>query len=57
MKREPMVFGSRARILDFARTNRLPSSFDVGSEVVREGGLISYGPVFTPLVRADEVFE
>ena len=42
---EPMMAENRKRILAFARANRLPSSFDVGREVVREGGLISYGPV------------
>jgi putative ABC transport system substrate-binding protein len=42
---EPMMAENRTRILEFARANRLPSSFDVGREMVREGGLISYGPV------------
>ena len=44
---EPMIFLNRARLLDFAVANRLPASFDVGREVVRQGGLISYGPVLT----------
>jgi putative ABC transport system substrate-binding protein len=42
---EPMIFLNRARVLDFAASNRLPASFDVGREIVREGALISYGPV------------
>ena len=36
---------NRRLILEFAATNRLPASYDVGSETVRQGGLISYGPV------------
>jgi len=42
---EPMIAMNRARVLDFAAANRLPASFDVGREIVRKGGLISYGPV------------
>ena len=44
---EPIIFLNRERVLDFAATNRLPASYDVGREVVRQGGLISYGPVLT----------
>jgi putative ABC transport system substrate-binding protein len=44
---EPLIGVNHARILDFAATNRLPASYDVGRELVREGGLISYGPVLT----------
>jgi putative ABC transport system substrate-binding protein len=44
---EPMIFLNRARVLDFAAANRLPASFDVGGGIVRQGGLISYGPVLT----------
>jgi putative ABC transport system substrate-binding protein len=44
---EPMIFMNRARVLDFAAANRLPASYDVGRVVVRQGGLISYGPVLT----------
>ncbi len=42
---EPMIYLNRARLLDFAATNRLPASYDVGREIVRQGGLISFGPV------------
>lgn len=42
---EPMIFLNRARVLDFAAENRLPASYDVGREIARQGGLISYGPV------------
>ena len=44
---EPMIALNRERVLDFAATNRLPTSYDVGRNIVRQGGLISYGPVLT----------
>ena len=44
---EPIIGMNRARVLDFAATNRLPASYDVGREFAREGGLISYGPILT----------
>ncbi len=44
---EPLIGLNVAKILDYAATNRLPVSFDVGREVARQGGLISYGPVLT----------
>jgi len=34
---------NRKRVVEFARTNRLPTIFEVAS-IVREGGLMSYGP-------------
>ena len=42
---EPLIVVNRARVLDFAASNRLPASYDVGGDIVRQGGLISYGPV------------
>jgi putative ABC transport system substrate-binding protein len=42
---EPLMGANRERILAFAAANRLPTSYDVGSDFVRQGGLISYGPV------------
>ena len=44
---EPLIGLNVAKVLDFAATNRLPASFDVGREAVRQGGLISYGPILT----------
>jgi len=44
---EPLIGINVARVLDFAATNRLPASYDVGREVARQGGLISYGPILT----------
>ena len=34
---------NRKRVVEFAATNRLPTIFE-NSEIVREGGLMSYGP-------------
>ena len=34
---------NRKRVVEFAKTNRLPTIFEVAS-IVREGGLMSYGP-------------
>jgi putative ABC transport system substrate-binding protein len=42
---EPLIGANRGSILQFAAANRLPASYDVGSEIVRQGGLVSYGPV------------
>jgi len=42
---EPLIGLNIKKVLDFAATARLPASFDVGREAVRQGGLISYGPV------------
>ena len=41
---EPLIGMHRTRLLEFAATNRIPASFDVGREQVRNGGLVSYGP-------------
>jgi putative ABC transport system substrate-binding protein len=42
---EPLMGANRRLLLEFAAANRLPSSYDVGGEIVHQGGLISYGPV------------
>jgi putative ABC transport system substrate-binding protein len=42
---EPMIYLNRQRVVDFAAASRLPASYDVGREIVRQGGLISFGPV------------
>jgi putative ABC transport system substrate-binding protein len=44
---DPSVDLNRARVLDFVQAQRLPASVDVGREMVRQGGLMSYGPVLT----------
>jgi putative ABC transport system substrate-binding protein len=43
----PMIGLNRGRIHEFAAANRLPVSYDVGREIVRQGGLISFGPVLS----------
>jgi putative ABC transport system substrate-binding protein len=48
---EPLIGDHRARVLEFVAASRLPSSFDVGAEFVRNGGLISYGPLLTSHYR------
>jgi putative ABC transport system substrate-binding protein len=50
---EPLIGMHRERVVEFVAANRLPASYDVGREIARQGGLISYGPVLTtqyPLV-------
>ena len=42
---EPMIGGSRKQIVEFAAGSRLPAIYDFGG-VARDGGLISYSPVF-----------
>ena len=42
---DPLIFGNRARIMEFAASARLPASYDLG-QIVRDGGLLSYGTVF-----------
>ena len=41
---EAVIATNRAQVLDFAASNRLPAAYD-SAEIVREGGLISYGPL------------
>jgi putative ABC transport system substrate-binding protein len=41
---EAVIYANSAQVLDFAASARLPASYDA-SDVVRDGGLISYGPI------------
>jgi len=41
---EKVIDASRAQVLDFAASTRLPASYDA-NDIVEDGGLISYGPV------------
>ncbi len=43
---EPLTFGNRAQVIEFAASSRLPASYDLG-QIVRDGGLLSYGAVFS----------
>jgi len=46
----PVAFGNRAQIVAFAQKNRLPSMYPT-KEYVEAGGLMSYGPSLTDLLR------
>jgi len=41
---------NRKRVLDFAETHRIPAMYEYAS-LVREGGLISYGPSFDDMFQ------
>jgi putative ABC transport system substrate-binding protein len=41
---ETLIYANHARVLNFAASARLPASYD-SSDIVQDGGLISYGPV------------
>src|SRR5215467_13242466 len=43
MVSDALTMLNRKHVVEFASANRLPTIFEVGS-VVREGGLMSYGP-------------
>jgi len=47
---DALVSASRSRIITFALSRRLPTSFNV-REYVQAGGLMSYGPNFPALFR------
>jgi len=42
---DPLIGGKRAQVIAFAESARLPASYD-SSGMVRDGGLVSYGPLF-----------
>jgi putative ABC transport system substrate-binding protein len=43
---EPLIGTHRARVIAFAASNSLPTSYDNGG-MVRDGGLFSYGPLYS----------
>jgi putative ABC transport system substrate-binding protein len=43
MVNDALTMLNRKRVMEFAKTNRLPTIFETGA-LVREGGLMSYGP-------------
>jgi putative ABC transport system substrate-binding protein len=43
MVNDALTMLNRKRVVEFAKTNRLPTIFETGA-LVREGGLMSYGP-------------
>jgi len=47
---DPLTNSMRARIVEFARENQLPAIYET-REFVEAGGLMSYGPNISALVR------
>jgi ABC-type uncharacterized transport system substrate-binding protein len=52
---DPITFGNRGKIIEFAAKHRLPTMYEV-REFVNEGGLMSYGPSLTAMIRRVPVF-
>lgn len=52
---DPITFRNRARIIEFATKNRLPAMYEV-REFVNEGGLMSYGPNLTAMIKRVPAF-
>ena len=46
---------NRKRVLDFAETHRIPAMYEY-AQLVREGGLISYGPSFDDMFQRAAVY-
>jgi putative ABC transport system substrate-binding protein len=47
---DPITFGNRGKIIEFAAKNRLPAMYEV-REFVNDGGLMSYGPSMVAMIR------
>ena len=47
---DPITFGNRGKIIEFADKHRLPAMYEV-REFVNEGGLMSYGPSLVAMIR------
>ena len=47
---DPITFGNRGKIIEFAARHRLPAMYEV-REFVNEGGLMSYGPSLVAMIR------
>jgi putative ABC transport system substrate-binding protein len=47
---DPITFGNRGQIIEFAAKHRLPAMYEV-REFVNEGGLMSYGPSLVAMIR------
>ncbi len=52
---DPITFGNRAQVIEFAAKNRLPAMYEV-REFVNDGGLMSYGPSMVGMIRRVPVF-
>ena len=47
---DPITFGNRGKIIEFAAKHRLPAMYEV-REFVNDGGLMSYGPSLVAMIR------
>jgi len=47
---DPITFGNRGQIIEFAAKHRLPAMYEV-REFVNDGGLMSYGPSLVAMIR------
>jgi len=47
---DPITFGNRGQIIEFAARHRLPAMYEV-REFVNDGGLMSYGPSLVAMIR------
>jgi putative tryptophan/tyrosine transport system substrate-binding protein len=52
---DPLTFGQRRRVIDLAVKHRLPGMYEV-REFANEGGLVSYGPSLSAMMRRSAVF-
>jgi putative ABC transport system substrate-binding protein len=52
---DPIMFGNRGQIIEFAARQRLPAMYEV-REFVNDGGLMSYGPSLTAMIRRVPIF-
>ena len=52
---DPITFRGRGQIIEFAAKHRLPAMYEV-REFVNEGGLMSYGPSLTAMIRRVPAF-
>ena len=47
---DPITFGNRGKIIEFAAKNHLPAMYEV-REFVNDGGFMSYGPSMVGMIR------
>ena len=52
---DPITFRNRDKIIEFAVKHRLPAMYEV-REFVNDGGLMSYGPSLTAMIRRVPIF-
>jgi putative tryptophan/tyrosine transport system substrate-binding protein len=52
----PLFYAHRARLVEFAATQRLPTMYHQSEFVVAAGGLMSYGPDFRDLFRRSATY-